>query len=163
MLHVLAYRCYGGKPIDLALLDCLLKHGTDINHADSHGNTVLHIMSKVLLQSEAVRFLICKGANIRATNSRGDIPLHWVMRGSCLLPHTATRDEFISFTLEDRLKAQDKMIAVLQEAPGYSSSLMEQANEEGKTPQQLFEETRAQWQKNDERRKRGFGRRNEST
>lgn len=66
-------------------------------------------------------------------------------------------------TLEDRLKAQDNMIAVLQEAPGYSSSLMELANADGETPQQLLEETRAEWRDGEERHKRGFRRRNEST
>lgn len=163
VLHVLAYGCYGGKPIDLALLDLLLMHGTDINHADSHGNTALHIMSRVLRQAEAVRLLINKGANIRAINSKGNIPLYGVMNGVFLPPRTATRSEIISSTLEDRFKAQDKMIAVLQEAQDYSSTLMEKANADGETPQQLLEKIRAEWRANDEQLKRGFGRRNEST
>ena len=52
-----------------------------------------------------------------------------------------TRTDNVYPTMADKIKAQDEMVMVLKEA-GCS---MEQPNREGKTPQQLQEETRANW------------------
>lgn len=40
LLHVLADCCISGKHVDTALLNFMLQHGIDINHADSNGNTL---------------------------------------------------------------------------------------------------------------------------
>lgn len=57
-------------------------------------------------------------------------------------------------TLDDRVGVQDEIIGLLLKAGG--STLMDQLNVVGKTPQQLLEETRANWLRIEEGRNRPF-------
>jgi hypothetical protein len=50
-------------------------------------------------------------------------------------------------TTENKISLQDEMLRALQEAAGEDAAmLMSQPNAEGKTPQDLLEETRNRWQ-----------------
>ncbi|OGM42256.1 hypothetical protein ABOM_009047 [Aspergillus bombycis] len=140
-LHILAFHSLSGCPIDPALLDLLMKHGADAYHADNKGNTVLHVMARNLQEVGAVQHLINIGVDVNTVNAVGNTPLHDAMSGGVWPRMSQTKDPV---TLADQISAQDEMIRILQEAgrPG----LMDQPNTAGKTPRQLFDETRAKWQ-----------------
>ncbi|KAL3707082.1 hypothetical protein TMatcc_008095 [Talaromyces marneffei ATCC 18224] len=114
------------------LLDLILSYGANINHAESNGRTPLHIFAQNLRQVSAAKFLITHGADFRA---RGFLIDH-VRRGG--------RDELV--TTANRIRLQDEMMRALQEAAAEDTAmLMSQPNVEGKTPQDLLEETRNRW------------------
>ncbi|KAI7970128.1 hypothetical protein EIK77_008355 [Talaromyces pinophilus] len=147
VLHLLAFRSMNGEPIDICLIELLLAHGANISSVDMNGNTALHIMAKNLRQVEAARFLISKGADVTAVNAQGNTPLHEVMTGMLQAKGPTRGQKYQPVRLADRLRAQDDMVAVIQDGSGYDDKLMDQPNAAGKTPRQLLEETRARWQK----------------
>ncbi|KAB8226683.1 ankyrin repeat-containing domain protein [Aspergillus novoparasiticus] len=147
VLHILASTSIFSCPIDPSLLDLLIKYGADVHHADNEGKTALHVMAKNLQEVKGVQHLVNIGANVSTKDALGNTPLHGAMSGF-IWPQTSQANGIVP--LAERIRAQDEMIRVLQEA-GHSS-LMDQPNTAGKTPRQLFEETRAKWQKSENSR-----------
>ncbi|KAE8323076.1 ankyrin repeat-containing domain protein [Aspergillus sergii] len=147
VLHILASTSISRCPIDPALLDLLIMYGADVHHADNEGNTALHVMARNLQEVKGVQHLVNIGANVSTKDALGNTPLHGAMSGF-IWPRKSQGNGLIP--LAERIRAQDEMIRVLQEA-GHSS-LMDQPNTAGKTPRQLFEETRAKWQKSENSR-----------
>ncbi|RAO73599.1 uncharacterized protein BHQ10_009611 [Talaromyces amestolkiae] len=152
------------NPVSPDVLQILLMHGakTTINHIDSLGKTALHRMAKNLRQVEAVRVLLSHGADKNVLTSEGNSPLHEAAMGvlrASIVWEKDTKTEHVYPSMADKVKVQDEMVMVLQEA-GCS---MDQRNREGKTPQQLLEETRANWHRIEESKGkpliRGRGRR----
>lgn len=72
MLHILASRSLDGEPINTALLDLLVAHGANVGHADTDGNTALHIMARNLRQAKAAQLLLSRGADVGAKNLKGN-------------------------------------------------------------------------------------------
>jgi hypothetical protein len=163
VLHLLGYHSHQGEPIETTLLDLILSHGANINHAENNGKTPLHVFAQNLRQVSAAKFLITHGANFHAWNSLRETPFHAAARGF-LNDHVCRdgRDEQV--TTVNKIRLQDEMMRALQEAAGEDTAmLMSQPNAEGKTPQDLLEETRNRWQGWDQRipgpgRGRGRGR-----
>ncbi|KUL82398.1 hypothetical protein ZTR_10321 [Talaromyces verruculosus] len=148
MLHISSL--YWNVDAIKALFDhgeLLLAHGAIIGSVDMNGDTALHIMAKNLRQVEAARFLISNGANVAAVNAQGNTPVHEVMTGLLQAKRPARGQKYPPVRLADRLRAQDDMIAVIQDGSGYDDKLMDQPNAAGKTPGQMLEETRTRWQK----------------
>ncbi|PIG81433.1 hypothetical protein AARAC_005690 [Aspergillus arachidicola] len=75
VLHILAFWSLYGEPIDLDVIDLLIAHGANINHADKNGITALHIMARNFRQVKAAQFLIHRGADVNAKTLKGDTPL----------------------------------------------------------------------------------------
>lgn len=163
VLHLLGYHSHQGEPIETTLLYLILSHGANINHAENNGKTPLHVFAQNLRQVSAAKFLITHGADFRARNSLRETPFHAAARGF-LIDHVRrdARDEQV--TTANKIRLQDEMMRALQEAAGEDTAmLMSQPNAEGKTPQDLLEETRNRWQGWDQRilgpgRGRGRGR-----
>jgi ankyrin repeat protein len=145
VLHILASNSMTGEPINAVLIDILLAHGADISQTDMNGDTVLHLIAKNFRQVEVTRALVNRGANVRDVNAKGNTPFHEVGLG-LLRNRVFRRQKTEIVTLEDRLKAQNEMVAALQDGNGYSNALMDQPNVAGKAPRQLLEERRALWQ-----------------
>lgn len=144
VLHIIAYRSVQGEPISTALLDLLVSHGASVNHTDKDGNTPLHIMARNLRQVQATKFLLSRGADVQARNANGNTAFHEAARG--IFYPRGTRDNKIEvLTVADRIRAQDEMMTILQEASG-DDSMMNQPNAAGSTPRQLQLETRSRWQ-----------------
>ncbi|RAQ68657.1 hypothetical protein COH20_007423 [Aspergillus flavus] len=148
VLHILAFWSVYGEPMDLNVIDLLIAHGANINHADRNGITALHIMARNLRQVKAAQFLIHRGADVNAKTLKGDTPLcEAAGRGALLKRDVWTQgNEYV--TLDDRIKAQDTMMGVLQDAGGS----LDEPNAAGKTPRQLLEQKRASWYKESNRR-----------
>ncbi|KJK67509.1 Ankyrin repeats 3 copy [Aspergillus parasiticus SU-1] len=147
VLHILAFRSISSCPIDTALLDLLIMYGADVHHADNEGKTALHVMAKNLQEVKGVQHLVNIGANVSTKDALGNTPLHSAMSGF-IWPQTSQANGIVP--LAERIRAQDEMIRVLQEA-GHNS-LMDEPNTAGKTPRQLCEKTRAKWQKSENSR-----------
>jgi chitinase len=145
VLHILASNSMTGEPINAVLIDLLLAHGADISQTDMNGDTVLHLIAKNFRQVEVTRALVNRGANVRDVNAKGNTPFHEVGLG-LLRNRVFRRQKTEIVTLEDRLKAQNEMVAALQDGNGYSNALMDQPNVAGKAPRQLLEERRTLWQ-----------------
>ncbi|KAB8207608.1 ankyrin repeat-containing domain protein [Aspergillus parasiticus] len=139
VLHILAFWSVYGEPMDLDVIDLLIAHGANINHADKNGITALHIMARNFRQVKAAQFLIHRGADVNAKTLKGDTPLcEAAWRGVLLKKDIRTEgNEYV--TLDDRIKAQDAMMGVLQDAGGS----LHQPNAAGKTLRQLLEQKRA--------------------
>jgi hypothetical protein len=118
----------------------MVAHGarTAINHASGSGNTALHLIARNFTQIEAVRALLRHGADVNALNSKGNTPLREAASGMLRLDSARNMKRP---TATDNIRAQDEMMLALQGAGG----CIDQMNEEGKTPRQLLEETRAKW------------------
>ncbi len=71
----------GGR---LEMMKALIDHGADVNGKSSTGGTALHAGA---LQGggDVVRFLLAQGADPKATNDRGETPLHMAVKGDALL------------------------------------------------------------------------------
>ncbi|KAL2814189.1 hypothetical protein BJX63DRAFT_393165 [Aspergillus granulosus] len=82
---MLGYCSLQGGPISGAVLDSLVAHGADINHADNKGIAALHVMVQNLCQISTVKFLLDRGADSRAPNSKGDTAFHLVEQGRLLV------------------------------------------------------------------------------
>lgn len=143
-LHIVSLYRPQHKLIDNSLLDILAKHGADINQPDKDGNTPLHLMASDLRQSGAVKFLLSQGASISSTNTKGDTAHHQLMQNSFLPGQTTGHRGYITPTFEEKIKAQDEMLSVLQEA-ARRDDMMDQPNAAGRTPRQLRSETRIKW------------------
>ncbi|KAE8330635.1 ankyrin repeat-containing domain protein [Aspergillus sergii] len=139
VLHILAFWSLYGEPMDLDVIDLLIAHGAIINHADKNGITALHIMASNLRQVKAAQFLIHRGADINAKTLKGDTPLCEAAGRGVLLNRASRTEENEYVTLDNRIKAQDAMVGVLQDAGGS----LDQPNAAGKTPRQLLEQKRS--------------------
>ncbi|KAG6365629.1 hypothetical protein INS49_007240 [Diaporthe citri] len=131
----------------MALCKLLLAHSADVGDADADGNTVLHLAARSAQHLETVRFFLDeagtgdeKGAQdllIRAVNAQGDAPLHMAAAQN----HFA-RDQ----SVEERIRSQDEMMRALtpeSRAHGEDDSeqsLLDQANQAGKTPRQICDQ-----------------------
>ncbi|KAE8310126.1 ankyrin repeat-containing domain protein [Aspergillus transmontanensis] len=148
VLHILAFWSVYGEPMDLDVIDLLIAHGANINHADKNGITALHIMARNFRQVKAAQFLIHRGADVNAKTLKGDTPLcEAAWRGVLLKKDIRTEgNEYV--TLDDRIKAQDAMMGVLQDAGGS----LHQPNAAGKTARQLLEQKRASSHKESNRK-----------
>ncbi|KAJ5959874.1 uncharacterized protein N7479_007024 [Penicillium vulpinum] len=146
ILHLLGYHSHQGDPVETTLLDLILSHSADINHAENNGKTALHIFAQNLRQVSAAKFLIEHGADFRARNTVRETPFHTAARG--FLSDYVRRDgRDKEVTTANKIRLQDEMMRALKEAAGEDTAmLMSQPNVEGKTPQDLLEETRRRWQ-----------------
>lgn len=137
-LHYLSFHILGSQPIDMGLIALLLAHGADVGDTDADGNTPLHRAARNLQNVQAVRFLLSQGSDISAKNLKGNTPLHEAAGGR-IWPQ-----EIPKLTLDDRMRVQDEMMRVLQEA-GVNVNLIDQENAAGKTPRLIREDTRNRW------------------
>jgi len=162
-LHMLGYSSLQGGPVSHAVLDSLIAHGVDINHADNKGITALHVMVQNLRQISTVRYLLEHGADPRTSiPATGSTAFHLVADGrlaelfktTTTTTTTTTGDgdgdgegEYIHRrypTAKDYITAQDEMLRLLQaRAPG-AETLMSQRNLAGKTPLEVLGEVRQQ-------------------
>ncbi|KAH8696384.1 ankyrin repeat-containing domain protein [Talaromyces proteolyticus] len=150
MLHLLGFTAIG-EAMDPVIIECLVAHGANIDDVDIRGNTPLNQMAINLRQVEAVRALLGCGASMKVKNLRGDTPLHQAAQGK-VFPYTyGPYIELNGILLDDKIRAQDKMIKVLEEASD-GLNLMNEKNVDGKTPQQLLEEMRNKWHKEEQER-----------
>ncbi|GKZ28367.1 hypothetical protein AbraIFM66950_005540 [Aspergillus brasiliensis] len=147
VLHLLGYQSHQGDPISPTLLDLILLHGAPINRVEANGKTALHIFAQNLRQVSAAKFLIEHGADIRARNTTPrETPFHVAARGF-LNDHVRWDGRDPEVTTCNKIRLQDEMMRALQEAAGEDAiMLMSQRNAEGKTPQDLLEETRDRWE-----------------
>lgn len=132
-----------GELVNTALLELLVSHGAPINHPDQEGNTPLHIIASSLNQVQTIKFLIALGADVKATNLEGDTVFHVAAIGE-LIPPGTSHGTVEDNTVEDKIRAQDQLMAVLQDAAG-TDDIMDQANAEGTSPRYLCAETRCTW------------------
>ncbi|KAF7165322.1 hypothetical protein CNMCM5623_009527 [Aspergillus felis] len=146
ILHLLGYHSTQSDPIDSTLLNLILSHGANIDHAENNGKTALHVFARNLRQVSAAKFLIEHGADIRARNTLRETPFHAAAWGF-LNDHVRRDGRDTEVTTANKVRLQDEMMRALQEAAGEDAAmLMSQPNAEGKTPQDLLEETRNRWQ-----------------
>ncbi|KAJ6009867.1 hypothetical protein N7522_004883 [Penicillium canescens] len=146
ILHLLGHNSHQGDPIKTMLLDLILSHGANINHAKNNGKTALHVFAQNLRQVSAAKFLIEHRADFRARNTLCETPFHTAARGF-LNDHVRRDGRDKEVTTVNKIRLQDKMMHVLKEAAGEDTAmLMNQPNAEGKTPQDLLQETRKRWQ-----------------
>ncbi|KAJ5481531.1 hypothetical protein N7475_000343 [Penicillium sp. IBT 31633x] len=146
ILHLLGYHSHQGEPINTMLLDLILSHGVDINHAENNGKTALHVFAQNLRQLPAAKFLIEHGADFRARDTLRETPFHAAARGF-LNDHVRRDGRDKDVTTAKKIRLQDEIMSVLKEAAGEDSAiLMNQPNAAGKTPRDLLEETRNRWQ-----------------
>jgi ankyrin repeat protein len=136
-LHWLGFPNWTSEPIDTAIIDLFLAHGAKLGDTDLDGNTPLHLAVRCLTQVNAVRFLLYRGADVDAKNSKGNTPLHEVADNPRWVPGRFT-------SRDDKIRVQDEMIRALQEAAG-NTNLMAQPNDAGKTPQQIRDEKWREW------------------
>ena len=137
-LHYIGFPALVGEPASTAVIDLLLAHGASVDDTDIDGNTPLHlVVARNLEYVELARVLLSRGASISTKNSKGNTPLHEAAGGVVYV-------EERNLTLEDRIRAQNTMMGVLQGAGG-NVSLMDQRNTAGKTPRQIREERRNEW------------------
>ncbi|KAF7179690.1 hypothetical protein CNMCM7691_008739 [Aspergillus felis] len=146
ILHLLGYHSTQSDPIESTLLDLILSHGANIDHAENNGKTALHVFAQNLRQVSAAKFLIEHGADVRARNTLRETPFHAAARGF-LNDHVRRDGRDTEVTTANKIRLQDEMMRALQEAAGEDAAmLVSQPNAEGKTPQDLLEETRNRWQ-----------------
>lgn len=120
------------KPIDTSLLESLITNGADVNHTDKDGNGALHIISRNPRQVAVAKFLPSLGADIYATNCKGDTVFDEVARG-ILVPR-----QTVDGKIEQVSRGQDtdKVMSVLEEAASGGVMMVKQ-NAEGKTPPRM--------------------------
>jgi ankyrin repeat protein len=135
VLHILAARTIGAKPVNPSILDLLVAHGAKVNDADLEGNTPLHHMARSLRQVDLIRRLIHHGAGVSATNAKGETPLQRAVAALALAQQNMGGSLGAS-THARRAKAHGEVLEILQEA----GCRMDQPNIEGKTPYQLLED-----------------------
>ncbi|KAJ5720990.1 uncharacterized protein N7483_008924 [Penicillium malachiteum] len=143
VLHMMAFHCLDGDPINTSLMQMLISHGAKINQQDINGNTALHLMARNLRQTKATQFLISQGADVSLINVKGNTALHECLAmGKILSRETANGP--IAPTVADRRKALDEMINILLHIGG--DAMMDQTNQAGETPRQLQSKKLAYWQ-----------------
>jgi ankyrin repeat protein len=64
------------------MLDRLLESPTDIIDIEADGYTAIHYLARYLVQIEATRYLISRGADISVVNHKGNTPLYELIRGT---------------------------------------------------------------------------------
>lgn len=150
MLHLLAFM-QNGEVIDPAIIERLVAHGAKIDDIDIRGNIALNQMAINLRQVEAVQAFLRCGASMRVKNLRGDTPLHQAAKGKVFSYRYEPAIERNGVPLDAKIRAQDLMMKVLEEA-GDGLNLMNEKNAVGKTPRQLQEETRNKWRQEEQER-----------
>ncbi|KAI7978481.1 hypothetical protein EIK77_002032 [Talaromyces pinophilus] len=150
MLHVLGFT-QNGEAIDPVIIERLVVHGANLSDIDILGNTPLNQMAINLRQVEAVRALLHCGASMNVKNMKGDSPLHQAAHGRVFRYKDGTGIEGHGVPLDAKIKAQDEMMKVLEEA-GSGLDLMNEKNIDGKTSRQLLEETRNKWRQQEQER-----------
>ena len=144
MFHLLAYGSVASNPSDNFRLESLVTHGADVNHADKDGNMALPIMPRNIRQISAAKLLLGLSAHIYAPNCKGDTVFHEKARG-ILVPRQIIDGKVEQVPVADKIRAQDEMMSVLQEATSGDEMMVKQ-NSEGKRPPPVRSETRSQWQ-----------------
>ena len=128
------------------LLHSILSQGASINHTEKNGKTALHFFAQNLRQVPAAKFLVQHGADFRVRNTVRETPFHAAAR-VFLNDHVRRGGRDKKITIANKIRLQDKMIRALKDAAREDAAmLMSQPNAEGKTPQELLEETRSRWQ-----------------
>lgn len=155
VLHFLAYGSLASKYSDTFLLESLVTHGADVNHADKDGTMAIHIIARNIRQVSAAKLLLGLGADIYAADCKGDTVFHEVARG-ILVPRQTVDGKVEQVPVADKIRAQGKMMSVLQEAASGDEMMVKQ-NAEGKTPPLVRSETRSQWQGLGSKLQRGRG------
>jgi ankyrin repeat protein len=150
MLHVLGFT-QNGEAIDPVIIERLVVHGANLSDIDILGNTPLNQMAINLRQVEAVRALLRCGASMNVKNMKGDSPLHQAAHGRVFRYKDGTGIEGHGVPLDAKIKAQDEMMKVLEEA-GSGLDLTNEKNIDGKTSRQLLEETRNKWRQQEQER-----------
>ncbi|ROV99825.1 hypothetical protein VSDG_02975 [Cytospora chrysosperma] len=152
-LHSLCVSLMESEPVETALIDLLLAHGAGVSEVDMFGCTALHYTALQLLQVGAAQHLLSRGADVRAVNAKGDTPLHKAARGEIHMNTLESVAVDLSLKAADKARVQVVMLQALTQGllPEEISSLLDQANKEGKTPRQLCEETLEKWRQMDER------------
>jgi ankyrin repeat protein len=146
ILHLLGYHSHQGDPINTTILDLILSHGANINHTENNGKTALHVFAQNLRQVPAAKFLIEHGADFRVQNTLRETPFHAAARG-ILNDHVRREGRDKEVTTANKIRLQDEMMLALKDAAGEDTAMLtSQPNAEGKTPQNLLEETRNRWQ-----------------
>ncbi|OQE36723.1 hypothetical protein PENCOP_c011G06088 [Penicillium coprophilum] len=131
ILHLLGYHSHQADPIETIVLDLILSHGADINHAENNGKTALHVFAQNLRQVSATKFLLEHGANFRARDTFRETPFHTAARGF-LNDHVRRDGRDKEVTTANKTKLQDEMMRVLKEAAGEDAAIvMSQPNAEG--------------------------------
>ncbi|RLL95509.1 hypothetical protein CFD26_103962 [Aspergillus turcosus] len=122
VLHLLGYHSTQCEPIETTLLDIILSHGANINHAENNGKTPLHVFAQNLRQVSAAKFLIERGADFRARNTLRETPFHAAARG-IFNDHVRRdlRDEEV--TTATKIRLQDEIMRALQEAAGEDTAV----------------------------------------
>ncbi|OKL61435.1 hypothetical protein UA08_03477 [Talaromyces atroroseus] len=136
VLHLLGFT-QNGEAIDPAIIERLVALGANVEDVDIRGNTPINQMALNLRQVAAIRALLSCGASMKIQNSNGDTPLHQAAKGRVF----PLQDERLGISLDAKIRAQDEMMKVLEEASS-RLDLMNIQNADGKTPRQLLEETR---------------------
>lgn len=154
ILHILSSHAW---PLSIppAMLDFLLE-SIDVSQPDADGCTALHYLVKNLDQGDAIRHLVSRGADVTAIDSKGNTPLHEVMKGKML------RKVYASGELEPLptgflKRARNEVIQVLLDA----GASMDRINGAGQTPRQVLGcvlEERERLQREDEARRARRGR-----
>lgn len=146
ILHLLGYHSHQGDPINNTFLESIISHGVNINHTENNGKTALHVFAQNLRQVSAAKFLIEHGADFRARNTLRETPFHAAARGF-LNDHVRRDGRDKEVTTANKIRLQDEIMLALNNAAGEDAViLMNQPNAEGKTPRDLWEETRNRWQ-----------------
>ncbi|KAF5560714.1 ankyrin protein [Fusarium napiforme] len=123
-------------PVDTAAISVMLAHGASTTDTDNAGNTPLHLAASNLHWSEAVMYLIERGADPSQENLNRETALHRAAYGSYKGRNRLTRSD-------EKVRAQEHMLAVLVKAGGEES--MDRADAEGKTPRQICKKTTDEW------------------
>jgi ankyrin repeat protein len=155
VLHMLGLGSLLSGPIRTGLLDSLVAHGVDINHANSKGVTALHVMASNLRHVSVVQYLLEHGADPRSTTSTESTVFHRVAEGR-LLDGSAGYGDWKNATAENYTRAEDGMLRLLQDSVE-ESTLINQRNLAGKTPLELLAETRKQRREREEQMQAGMG------
>jgi ankyrin repeat protein len=114
----------------------MLAHGASPTDTDNAGNTPLQIAAFSLHWTEALSYLLERGADPAQENLKHETALHRAACGSYKGRDILTRSE-------ERIRDQEDMLAVLVKAGG--EGLMDRADAEGKTPRQICKNTRDEW------------------
>lgn len=124
------------ESISPVTIDRLLEE-TDINDTDADGCTAMHYLVRPLDQIDAARYLISRGADVKAINHKGNTPLHEVMKSTLIRRLDENGRPDPAQPRDDApVRAREQMIRVLVDA----GASMDQPNAAGQTPAQLLHE-----------------------
>ncbi|CVK94827.1 related to ankyrin [Fusarium mangiferae] len=123
-------------PVDPAAISIMLAHGASPTDTDNAGNTPLHLAASNLHWTEALLYLLERGADPAQKNLKQETALHRAACGSYKGTHLLVRSD-------ERIRAQENVLAILVKAGG--DELMDQADAEGKTPRQICKSKRDEW------------------